>query len=401
MVAPRRRGFTLIELLVVIAIIAVLISLLLPAVQAAREAARRSQCRNNLHQMGIGEHNYHDVNNSFTPAVMYAWPCEVCCKPYHPCPCQTANGVFLANNNQGWSQHTWGARLLPEIEGNTVYSKICFNSWANAPCCEHCTFFCGNVDCKPSTYINASNPCKDPCSAKRPLAQIIATYLCPSTPRTANPFIEKNEYFCCGFNPAFSCCFGCALFGKVLVGGSDYVPNGGYGVTTSLAHAYLSLNGCKPERSGVGPLNIWEFNNGVDRITDGTSTTIMIAELAGRPDWWTKAGKQPNNFTIADYCGHTQKKNWGGCWDCMENGFMSMGGSNFAGTSKVVPQGQPVCMINCVNVWAANYFSFHPGTCGFAMCDGSVHFMSENVSLTVLCRLMSYRGGAPVADSQL
>ena len=57
-----RRGFTLIELLVVIAIIAVLIALLLPAVQAAREAARRAQCVNNLKQIGLALHNYHDIN---------------------------------------------------------------------------------------------------------------------------------------------------------------------------------------------------------------------------------------------------------------------------------------------------------------------------------------------------
>jgi Protein of unknown function (DUF1559) len=67
----------------------------------------------------------------------------------------------------------------------------------------------------------------------------------------------------------------------------------------------------------------------------------------------------------------------------------------------ITPQNlnQPVCFINCINTWSNNWYSFHPGSCGICLCDGSARMISENTSLTVLCRLQSYAGHKPVLDS--
>jgi prepilin-type N-terminal cleavage/methylation domain-containing protein len=408
MLRQKRSGFTLIELLVVIAIIAVLIALLLPAVQAAREAARRSQCRNNLKQMALAEHNYHDINSYLTPAMTYTFPVvwcpgmvancgNPCClgKPYVPCPCK--NSLWLASYNF----HYWGERLLPMMEANTVYKKICFNSPMVAPCCENAGLLnqkpiaccgCG----QPYTYKNITSPCLDPCSQTRPGAQVIPAYVCPSSPRTQNPFVDTSTFACKCFAGAGSA----AIFGPgVLAGALDYTASGGYSDATPLGAAYLIQNCGQPEQYRAGVINVFQFNISLDRITDGTSTTALFAELAGRPDYWIRgvkhtAADEHANLTIGS------KGNPGGCWACIDSAFQEFEGSGFQGTFNAsVDAGIGVCFLNCTNVWSINWYSFHPGSVGLALCDGSARQISENTSLTVLCRLQSYRGHRPVLDS--
>lgn len=97
-----QRGFTLIELLVVIAIIAILVALLLPAVQQAREAARRSQCRNNLKQIGLGLHNYHDTSSALPSGNIVV--------PGSPSP-------------YGWGW-TWHSKILPQVDQAPLYERL-------------------------------------------------------------------------------------------------------------------------------------------------------------------------------------------------------------------------------------------------------------------------------------
>ena len=102
----RRTAFTLIELLVVIAIIAILIALLLPAVQQAREAARRTQCKNNLKQIGLAMHNYHDTFSVFPPGIV------------------NIRGCVPTN-----ATHLWGGMtfLLPQMEQAPLYNSLNVN----------------------------------------------------------------------------------------------------------------------------------------------------------------------------------------------------------------------------------------------------------------------------------
>jgi prepilin-type N-terminal cleavage/methylation domain-containing protein/prepilin-type processing-associated H-X9-DG protein len=139
----RRRGFTLIELLVVIAIIGVLIALLLPAVQSAREAARRAQCTNNLKQIGIALHNYHDANGRLPLSRTIV----------------VSGGAI--NINKAFSGHS---QLLPYLEQTPLYNAINFNlTWNPDP-------LNGGYDANATAR-----------------ATVVSTFLCPSDPKTKVP----------------------------------------------------------------------------------------------------------------------------------------------------------------------------------------------------------------------
>ena len=229
----RSSGFTLIELLVVIAIIGVLIALLLPAVQAAREAARRAQCSNNMKQLGIAMHNYHDVVGSF-PTLLWALP-----------------------GNNGLPNNTFRASfyqmLLPYLEQTPVYNAINFNvPFARGP---------------DNGTINLTA-----------LTTKITVFMCPSDP---SPPQSQYSRWDSGVGPSGS--NGQAPLGPKLC----YFVNAGDN-TTGVANntspwPFTSLPQVRPNAFGNGTTctgiicrqgGTW----GIRDITDGTSNTFAIGE---------------------------------------------------------------------------------------------------------------------------
>ena len=167
-ILKRSRGFTLIELLVVIAIIAILIALLLPAVQQAREAARRSTCKNNMKQLGLALHNYHDTFNTF--------------------PSSHIRGIVSSWTT---SQIGWQARILPYMDQAPLFNKI---DWSIQP---------GNTGTANTEAMNVELP----------------AYRCPSDSgdrgTTGQTAYGPTNYVVCSANT-----------GVFSAGGTDFANNG-------------------------------------------------------------------------------------------------------------------------------------------------------------------------------
>lgn len=239
-----RPGFTLIELLVVIAIIAVLIALLLPAVQAAREAARRSQCVNNLKQIGLAMHNYHSSIGSFPQGQS-----------------TSAHLVGYSGGYAGWTEWSAQALMLPYLEQGALYSSINFS-------------FCGGYDA--GQYIN-----------KTGWITVISGFLCPSDGNAAKGTVFMGTGTPNTNNYRGSIGTTTSRYDN-QAGGSSW---NGYASCRPDPFSFGTPPTCSPYSTGVF---VYFAVNGLRDITDGSSNTVAYAEsLVGDPA--NVSVNRPNN----------------------------------------------------------------------------------------------------------
>jgi prepilin-type N-terminal cleavage/methylation domain-containing protein/prepilin-type processing-associated H-X9-DG protein len=228
----RDHGFTLIELLVVVAIIAVLIGMLLPAVQAARESARRTQCTNNLKQIGLAMHGYMTAWDAMPP---------VCIDPTW-----NANNQPIPQAHQNWSQH---ARLLPYLEQKVLYNMINWSYGAR-----------WNGDTVYTDLTAPTGGSTDSIPQMTVLVTTIAAFLCPSDPNRGS----STEFYVGGMNR--------------LVGASNYPCNIGLNRRISGGRADYSwrLNG--PNYIASSWDRTVSDTSNMATFKDGASNTVIFSE---------------------------------------------------------------------------------------------------------------------------
>jgi prepilin-type N-terminal cleavage/methylation domain-containing protein/prepilin-type processing-associated H-X9-DG protein len=321
-----RSGFTLIELLVVIAIIAVLIALLLPAVQAAREAARRAQCVNNLKQLALAAHNYHDVAGKF-PTGMYLHP------------------VFGPTNGLGWNNSSWLVLLLPQMEQAPLFNAVNFSiMWGtNKPAgWRWSNIYLGQQNSTVRTTIIQSLIC--PSDISPPLDTTNADEIWDS-PGAGTSYVGNV-----GDN-----CLACAAAPGDPRNNWTQIICGGYPCRLpQLGHDRLQNEQIENgSTGGTGIYWAWGSNVGINMITDGTSNTFM-------------AGEQIMRVTR---------------WNCWVHANQSVGSTAIPLNFKWVNRG----VYPDVNNWTLQYTfrSQHPGGANFAFCDGSVKFIKTSINFNL------------------